>query len=355
MAETVRINTHDAYDVHIGSKLLCDVGKLVRNAAAGASGALIVTDSNVAPLYLEKVAASLESTGLDVCSFVFPAGESSKNFKTLSDILEFAAKSHLTRRDCMIALGGGVTGDLTGFAAGCYMRGIKYVQIPTSLLAAVDSSVGGKTAVDLKAGKNLAGLFCQPALVVCDTDTLSTLPDDILACGAAEAVKTGMLAGEELFTLLEAGNIIENAGEIIRRCVEFKGKTVEADEREEGLRKILNLGHTPAHAIEKLSSFTVPHGYAVAQGLMIMARAASELGYADRELAKRVRRALEGCGLPVSCAFCAKDMAAQALYDKKRTNDSITLVMPTGIGSVRLVETKLSELERIYRKGTEEA
>lgn len=166
----------------------------------------VLADDTVASLYLDTVTAALEDAGFAVCSHIFPSGEGRKNLSTLTELLEFLASEHLTRTDCVAALGGGVTGDMAGFAAAVYLRGIRYVQLPTTLLAAVDSSVGGKTAVDLTAGKNLAGAFCQPAAVICDTDCLKTLPPDVFADGAAEAVKTGVLSDEALFALFEDGH-----------------------------------------------------------------------------------------------------------------------------------------------------
>lgn len=194
----------------------------------------VLADDTVASLYLDTVTAALEDAGFAVCSHIFPSGEGRKNLSTLTELLEFLASEHLTRTDCVAALGGGVTGDMAGFAAAVYLRGIRYVQLPTTLLAAVDSSVGGKTAVDLTAGKNLAGAFCQPAAVICDTDCLKTLPPDVFADGAAEAVKTGVLSDEALFALFEDGTLTADPGEVIARCVAYKAGVVERDEKEQG-------------------------------------------------------------------------------------------------------------------------
>ena len=199
---SITVHTSPAYSVQIGAGLLRQCGGLLREALPGQKTA-VVTDSTVAPLYLSAVRESLQSAGFTVCSHIFSAGETSKNFDTLSGILEFLADERLTRTDSVIALGGGVTGDMAGFAAATYLRGVRYAQLPTTLLAAVDSSVGGKTAIDLKAGKNLAGAFLQPSAVLCDTDCLQSLPADVFADGAAEAIKTGILADESLFALFE--------------------------------------------------------------------------------------------------------------------------------------------------------
>ena len=196
-SQSVRINTKESYDVLIGPGLLEQSGELLK-PLLGPCRIAVVTDTNVERLYLKRALDSLRRAGFSACAYVFPAGEQSKNLATLGELLEFLASQQLTRSDCVAALGGGVTGDLAGFAAGCYLRGIRYLQLPTTLLAAVDSSVGGKTAVNLSAGKNLAGLFQQPVTVLCDTDCLDTLAPDLLADGVAEAIKTGVLAGEGL-------------------------------------------------------------------------------------------------------------------------------------------------------------
>ena len=193
--QTIQVHTAPAYEVSIGGGLLTACGQRLREVLAPCRVA-VITDSTVAPLYLKTVTGSLEDAGFTVCSYIFPAGEGSKNFTTLAAILEFLAEQHLTRTDCVAALGGGVTGDMVGFAAACYLRGIRCVQLPTTLLSAVDSSVGGKTAIDLAAGKNLAGAFLQPTAVLCDTDCLRSLPSDVFADGTAEAIKTGVLDDE---------------------------------------------------------------------------------------------------------------------------------------------------------------
>ena len=263
--QTIEVHTAPAYEVTIGAGLLRECGARLKTVLGGCRIA-VVADSNVAPLYLETVCASLRDAGFAVCSYVFPSGEAHKNFTTLSAILEFLAESQLTRTDCVAALGGGVTGDMAGFAAASYLRGIRYVQLPTTLLSAVDSSVGGKTAIDLAAGKNLAGAFLQPAAVLCDTDCLRSLPAAVFADGAAEAIKTGVLSGETLFSLFEDGTLTDAPAEVIARCVRYKAGVVERDEKERGERRKLNLGHTVGHAIEKCSGYAIPHGHAVAAG-----------------------------------------------------------------------------------------
>lgn len=350
--QAIHVRTDPAYHVTIGPGLLAECGRRLREAVPLCHMA-VVADSNVAPLYLEKVKASLSEAGYRVSACVFPAGEGSKNFHTLSDILEFLAEEHLTRTDCVAALGGGVTGDMAGLAAALYLRGVRYVQLPTTLLAAVDSSVGGKTAIDLKAGKNLAGAFLQPSAVLCDTDCLKTLPADVLADGAAEALKTGVLCGEELFSRMEHGLNASAPEEIIARCVSYKAGVVERDEKEQGERKLLNLGHTVGHAIEKCSNFTIPHGHAVAAGLAVMVRASEKLGWTDGPVAERVTACLEKNRLPVRTGFEPQALALAALSDKKRAGDSITIVVPKAIGRCELKKMPVAELLPVIQAGLE--
>jgi len=356
--QEIRVNTVPAYTVTIGPGLLKECGQRLRKVVPQCHMA-VVTDSVVGLLYLEAVTESLKAAGYAVSAFEFPAGEGSKNFSTLSDILEFLAMERLTRTDCLLALGGGVVGDMAGFAAACYLRGIRYVQMPTTLLSAVDSSVGGKTAIDLKAGKNLAGAFLQPAAVLCDTECLKTLPQEVFADGAAEAVKTAVLSDAGLFNCMEDGGFyLLELAPVIAACVKYKAGVVERDEKEQGERKLLNLGHTVGHAIEKCSGYTIPHGHAVAAGLAVITRAARELGWMSEDALKchdgeRVCSALETLGLPIFTDFSAEELTEAALSDKKRAGDSITIVVPKEIGACELKKISVSELLPIIRAGLE--
>lgn len=350
--QTIYVRTDPEYSVTIGPGLLKTCGHRL-NEVVPLCHMAVVADSTVAPLYLDTVKTSLRDAGYRVSAYVFPAGEEHKNFETLSGILEFLAEERLTRTDCVAALGGGVTGDMAGLAAALYLRGVKYVQLPTTLLAAVDSSVGGKTAIDLRAGKNLAGAFCQPAAVICDTDCLRTLPSDVFADGAAEAIKTGVLCDENLFALFEDGSLTSAPDEVIARCVAFKAGVVERDEKEQGERKLLNLGHTIGHAIEKCSNFTIPHGHAVAAGTAIMARAAEKLGWTEEPAAARIAACLAKNRLPTSTNFNPEALAIAASADKKRAGDSITIVVPSKIGRCELKTLPVTELLPIIRTGLE--
>ncbi|MBE6716369.1 MAG: 3-dehydroquinate synthase [Ruminococcaceae bacterium] len=337
----VKISASSEYEVLIERGLLKKAGELIKQTAKG-STAVIVSETNVFPLYGEYLKESLEKEGYTVLSFVFPAGEESKNTNTLIDLWEFLAENLVTRSDVLIALGGGVTGDITGFAAATYLRGIKYIGIPTTLLAMVDSSVGGKTAVDLKGGKNLAGAFYQPSLVICDPDTLTSLPDNIFSDGMAEVIKYGMINLPEFLDTLEEGTDIID---IIETCVKTKRDIVAVDEKDTGLRQLLNFGHTPAHGIEILSEFTVSHGCAVAIGMMIMTKSAIKAGLCKKEALITLEKLLKKYSLPTENVFSPKEIASRAMNDKKRTGKDITLVIPEERGKCSLRKIPVSEFE----------
>lgn len=347
---SVQIDVGKGYEVIVGQGILPDCGKLIAKVASPCRTA-VITDSTVEGLYLKTVTESLTKAGFEPCAYAFAAGEVSKNMETLSDILEFLAVNEITRSDLIIALGGGVTGDMAGFAAGVYLRGIRLVQIPTTLLAMVDSSVGGKTAVDLKAGKNLAGVFKQPETVVCDTDCLDTLAGQKFADGAAEAIKYGVLTDRELFESFKSGIERSELPRTIARCVEIKGKIVARDEFDMGERRLLNLGHTIGHAIEKCSGFTIPHGHAVAVGMVMIARAGETLGYTQTGVANEIANVLKANGLPVSTPYGTAELEKAALADKKRFGESISLVFPEYIGLCRIVDKPVSELGHIFELG----
>ena len=350
--QTIPVHTEPAYEVTIGSGLLQDCGPRLR-PLLGPCRLAIIVDSTVAPLYLERVSDSLKAAGFQVSTCLFPAGEAHKTIKTLTWILEFLADSQLTRSDCVIALGGGVCGDMAGFAAAVYLRGIRYVQLPTTLLAAVDSSVGGKTAIDLEVGKNLVGAFLQPSAVLFDTDCLKTLLPAIWADGAAEAIKTGVLVGPSLFDALDNGLLTEDPAAAIARCVTYKAGVVERDEKEQGERRLLNLGHTVAHGIEKCSKYTIPHGHAVAAGLAVIAKASEKLGWTEEPVAESICRCLEAHRLPTTTDFAPADLAEAALSDKKRSGDSLTLVIPQKIGHCVQKAVPVEQLEDIFFAGLE--
>ena len=339
----VEVHASRNYDVLIGRGLLAEVGPRVAAVIPPCAAALIADDT-VDALYGDRAAASLAAAGFDVRRFSFPHGEKHKNLHTLSDILEFMASQPLTRSDIVVALGGGVTGDMAGFAAAVYARGIRFVQIPTTLLAAVDSSVGGKTAVDLAAAKNMAGAFCQPSLVLIDTDILEALPPDLLSDGAAEVVKYGILADPALFERMRRGELTAGLEEIVRRCVAIKRDVVEQDEFDTGRRRLLNLGHTLGHALEELSGYALSHGRCVAIGTCMISRAAWKNGISETDLFPAVAQAFAACGLPTEAEFPPEEIARAALADKKRRGGTITLAVPRRIGECVLLDVPVEEL-----------
>ena len=346
----IEVRASKSYTVEIGAGLLPQLG--AKTAALGrVKRVCIVSDSNVWPLYGAAADTSLHLAGLETCSFVFPAGEQSKNGETFLELLNFLAENRLSREDVLIALGGGVVGDLTGFAAACYQRGIRFVQVPTTLLAAVDSSVGGKTAIDLASGKNLAGAFWQPSLVLCDVNTLATLPAEIFRDGCAEVIKTAILFDEPLFMELVRDGLGFDWEHVIAACVAHKRDIVAADEFDRGQRNLLNLGHTFGHAVEKLSDFTLSHGRAVAIGTAMAARAAVHLGATDQGTATRIIWLLERFGLPVFTNFSAAALADAALSDKKRSGDTVNLILPETIGRCSITPVPVTELETIMQAG----
>lgn len=318
----VKVAASKPYSVLIGRGIMKDLSSLCSDIISGKRVA-VVTDDTVDSLYFEKL--GLEN----VPKFVFPHGEESKNMRTLSEILEFLASNNFTRSDILIALGGGVVGDITGFAASVYMRGIGYIQVPTTLLAMVDSSVGGKCAVDLHHGKNLAGTFHQPRRVICDVDALSTLPDEMYKAGMAEVIKYAILANIDL---------TRDTEDLVRDCVQVKADIVNEDEFDNGSRQLLNLGHTSAHGIEALSSYKIPHGYAVASGIGMIARASARHGFCSEGTAKRVIEILEDGGLPTDTQYSYEDIAQVAMRDKKAKGDKLTLVLIEDMGKCILHE-----------------
>ena len=344
--EIIKVNASKEYEVVIGRGILPTLGERCLSLF-GKSRAVIVTDSNVAPLWLDKAKSALEGAGIDTVEFIFPAGEDSKSKETLFELLEFAAENRITRSDFAVALGGGVTGDMTGLAASLYLRGIPFVQVPTTLLAAVDSSVGGKTAVNLAAGKNLAGAFYQPSLVLCDTDTLSTLPACEFANGMAEVIKYGVIFDKDLFDKVQGGDVKSDIEKIIARCVELKRDVVAKDEFDNSERQLLNFGHTMAHSIEKCSNFEIAHGSAVAIGMVVAAKASAKLGWSAEDCTEAIIEANKNNSLPVECDFTAKDLADAALSDKNRTGGTINFVVPEVMGKCVLKKIPVETLYEI--------
>ncbi len=347
--KTVTVSASKNYDVIIGSGVQNLIGDFLQKS--GYRNVAIISDTNVWPLYGDNVSKNISDSGIRCCSYVFPAGEASKTGQVYLDILNFLAENHITRTDAIIALGGGVVGDMTGFAAATFLRGISFIQMPTSLLAMVDSSVGGKTAIDLPAGKNLAGAFYQPSLVLCDLDTLSTLPKEIFRDGCAEIIKYGVLYDPTLFShLLDKGLDFDQEA-VISRCVELKRDVVNEDEFDRGSRQKLNLGHTIGHGIEANSNFTVSHGQAVAMGMAIVSKAGLALGITSPDTYQDVIRVLNKFSLPVSTDADANSLYISALSDKKRSNSTINLIIPCEIGNCYIYPTETTNLKSFIEAG----
>ncbi|MCL2806010.1 MAG: 3-dehydroquinate synthase [Treponema sp.] len=360
--KTITVNASKTYDILIGGEgFLDEAGSVIRKtfSASNALTAAIVTDDNVSALYEKRLADSLKKNGYRVVSYVFPHGESSKNTDTFLSLISFLAQEKLGRSDIVIALGGGVTGDIAGFAASCYMRGIRFVQIPTTLLAAVDSSVGGKTAVNIPAGKNLLGSFYQPDVVLCDVTLLSTLTADVFRDGCAEVIKYGIIADRDLFeslasTLLTQKPINTQLEEVIAKCTAIKRDIVMEDEFETSLRKLLNFGHTAGHAIESLSGYSISHGHAVAAGMAIVTRAAVRLGLCDVQCLQDILQMLRLYGFPENTSYKADEITRVCLSDKKREGKKLTMIFPLETGKCVLKDIPVEELEAVIQMGLEE-
>ena len=329
------------YDVMIAGGLLEEAPERVRSLS-GVRKVVIVSDDCVFPLYGELLKSGLEEAGIRVYPFVFAHGETSKNLQVYEQLLEYISQCALSRTDLLAALGGGVVGDLCGFAAATYQRGIRFIQIPTSLLAAVDSSVGGKTAVNLKNGKNQVGCFYQPSLVLCDTDTLRTLPEKEYRNGCAEVIKYGMIMNAPFFRKLADRPAKEWIREVIGECVSMKRQIVMKDEYDTGERMLLNFGHTLGHGVEKCSGYTIPHGFAVAIGMASITRAAVRNGICPKETWEELENILRLYQLPSETEFTPKELAEAALLDKKSTGSSIRIIVPehTGHCVIRTIDTE---------------
>ena len=348
--KTVEVDAAVRYNIVIDKGILPKSGDMIKEVTS-AERVAVITDDTVDKLYSDVVMKSLSDAGFETFKFVFPHGEKSKNISTFSSILEFLAESGLTRTDALVALGGGVVGDVAGFAAASYLRGIDFIQIPTTLLACVDSSVGGKTAIDLKAGKNLAGAFYQPKLVIADFGTLSTLTGGIFADGMAEVIKYGVIFDKAFFEFLRDNEAKDNLEYVITRCVELKRDIVNADEKEKGVRALLNFGHTVGHAIEKCSGYKIPHGSAVAVGMVIISRAAYKCSFCDENYADIIASLNKKYSLPVSTDFSSSELSSAAMADKKRAGDKIKLIIPEALGNCVIKSVPTSELEKIIGEG----
>ena len=338
------------YEVCIAPGLLSDLGPRAA-ALLPPRRAMLVSDDRVYPLYGPAAEASLTRAGFRVSRFVFPHGEKSKSLPTYTALAQALFDNDFTGGDSIIALGGGVVGDLAGFAAATYHRGLPYIQVPTTLLSAVDSSVGGKTAVNLPGGKNQVGAFHQPALVLCDPSLLETLPPAEYQNGCAEIIKCALLQSQSLFRAIAEKPVSRQWESVIAACVEIKGDFIQSDEFDTGRRRLLNLGHTVGHAIEAVSGYTVPHGSAVSIGMATATRAACRRGLCAPETLSALENLLAAYGLPTATDYTAQALAAAALADKKRRGDTLPLVLPEAIGRCRLEPVPVDALPGWFRDG----
>ena len=360
--KNIKVNVAKGYEVKLGNNILDNAGEMIKNIT-DAQKIAIITDDNVGSIYLDRVQKSLKNANFEVRSFSFVPGEKSKNSKTYISILEFLGESKLTRDDLIVALGGGVVGDMAGFAAATYLRGIDFVQIPTTLLAAVDSSVGGKTGIDLECGKNLAGAFCQPQLVICDIECLATLKKETMIDGFAEVIKYGAIFDLDFFALLENFGVSKKGDfdlnlmsdedknilmDIISKCIEFKAAIVERDALDKGERLSLNFGHTVGHAIEQMTNFEISHGCAISMGMVIAAQISNKLAYLDFDNTgtKALKSILKTYGLPIclpdnycqnmSVSELSNMLSEIILLDKKMTTKGLRYVALNSIGEYKI-------------------
>jgi len=344
--KSLRVGLGDrSYPIIIKNGIMAEIGAELKKQHF-AKRFFVISDSTVADLYGQQLLASLQQAGYDPAILTFPAGEQSKVLSTIAELASRLAQLGMDRGDGLLALGGGVTGDITGFLAASFMRGVPFVQIPTSLLAQVDSSVGGKTGVDIPEGKNLIGAFYQPRAVYIDSQVLQSLPKEELLNGLAEVIKYGVIYDSAFFDFLDSKRLdILNLNlavieEMVESCCAIKAAVVEADEREADLRRILNFGHTIGHAVEAGSNFQLPHGMAVAIGMVAACRVAVDKGIFSPESCERVVRLIADFGLPVAIP---KNAAADKLKgylqtDKKTVGGKVFFVLPTEIGKVVITD-----------------
>ncbi len=336
----INVKTSKPYEVRVGKGTLKNIAREILDIKKPGK-CIIISDDIVFSLYGESVKKSLTDAGYTVYEAVFSHGEESKNMETALSLLTAFFEAGLTRSDFAIALGGGIVGDVCGFVSSIYLRGIDFIQIPTTLLASIDSSVGGKTGVNTEYGKNLVGAFHQPKLVVCDTDTFSTLPYEIYTAGICEALKYGIIRDEDLFYAIESTDVED----IVCRCVKIKADIVENDEFDHGERQLLNFGHTLGHSIEALSDFKISHGHAVGLGMLIISRACEKKGLCEKGISDEIEKALKRFYIDTDISYTAKEMAGYAMSDKKRKGDKITLVIPEKPGKCVLYTISTDDLE----------
>ncbi len=344
---TLTVNGSVKYDIMIEGGILEGFGEVAARIFQP-SRVVIITDTNVEPLYAAKLSNSLETAGFEVFGYVFEAGENQKNLKTFENIITFLIENSINKGDLLVALGGGVVSDLVGFVASCYLRGMPYATVTTTLLAAVDASIGGKTAVDHAGQKNNIGAFYPPHFVMCDTDLLGTLPLDELNNGLVEAIKSAILLDPELFDYLSKKQEKPDYSYIIERSLLVKRHYVEQDERDNGLRQLLNLGHTLAHAIEAESGYSIPHGRAVAAGLLEIVRCSEYHGLTEKGLADNILNVFSTNGINSTLPYPIETLLPHLVNDKKARKSSLTLALVRAVGDPFLHKIEMDELKQFF-------
>lgn len=347
--KTIKVNCSKTYDIFLGKNILNQVPHILKNLDLG-SNILLVTDDNVEPLYAQKVIGHLEKD-YHIVKYVLPHGEGSKNSGNLFSILNCLADHHFHRNDTVLSLGGGVVGDISGLCASLYMRGINFIQIPTTLLAMVDASIGGKTAIDISQGKNLIGSFYQPCAVICDTSIIRDLPEEIFQEGMAEVIKYNVIENVPIIKYINEGRFDEHLEEVIESCISIKARIVSEDEYEKtDTRKKLNAGHTFAHSLENLSNYKISHGLAVGTGLVYEAALAKELGMCKQSTYEQIMKAVRAYDLLMEIPYSAEELTAHMKSDKKNMDSRISFVLPEELGKCANIRLTEEEVKQIYAK-----
>ncbi len=342
----IKIKTSRNYEVIVGAGASLSIGAEI-SAISSPARILTVTDDNVAPLHADAF-ISLLPDNAEKHIFILPHGEEHKSIETVVAILTYLKEHGFDRNDLIIALGGGVIGDMAAFAASIYMRGIDFINVPTTLLAQVDSSVGGKTGVDFGGAKNIIGTFYQPQLVICDTNFLNTLPDDIFSDGCAEVIKYAFINDPILLELIDSG-IKNNIESIVSRCVSNKNDIVSRDEFDRGERALLNFGHTIGHAVEELSGYKISHGKSVAIGMAVISQACEMMGICADGVYEKLVAVLTANSLPTSTEFTADAITDAVKNDKKKSGNEISVIVPLSISQTQIKKMSFDEFYALIK------
>ena len=341
----ITIKTNNPYDILIESGALSRVGEFLTEIYSPRK-VCVIADSTAGSLYSKCVMDSLADAGFSPSRVLFPAGEHSKNLTTYANVIEALASENLSRMDVVLSLGGGVVADIAGFVAGTYMRGIDLVHVPTTLLSAMDASVGGKAAVNLREGKNLAGVFWSPRMVICDPETFKNLRESQIQDALSEGVKNAVVSDAGLISKIREGDLEY----LLERSLSIKKSLIEVDEQDLSLRRLLSFGHTVGHCVEKASSYSISHGQAVAIGMVAEAKAAFSMGYTKTDISSELAGILRDIGLPTELRYSAEELFPLALVDKKISGDTISIVVPESIGKCTVRKITLAELSEFFNR-----